>query len=55
VVPVSLSKAMAEAMQSHYSAADMQLTIYPGVNHNSWDNAFAEPQLLPWLFSHKRK
>jgi predicted peptidase len=55
VVPVSLSKAMAEAMQSHYSAAEMQLTIYPGVNHNSWDNAFAEPQLLPWLFSHKRK
>ena len=20
-------------------------------NHNSWDSAFAEPQLLPWLFS----
>lgn len=55
VVPVALSKAMAAAMQSHYSAAEMQLTIYPGVNHNSWDNAFAEPELLPWLFSHKRK
>jgi len=55
VVPVSWSKAMAEAIQSRYNAAEMQLTIYPGVNHNSWDKAFAEPELLPWLFSHKRK
>jgi predicted peptidase len=29
-------------------------TEYPEVNHNSWDNAFAEPNLLPWLFSQKR-
>jgi len=55
VVPVQLSKDMATALQQYYSTADMQLSIYPGVNHNSWDNAFAEPQLLPWLFSHKRK
>jgi predicted peptidase len=32
----------------------VKYTEYPGVNHNSWDNAFAEPELLPWLFSHKR-
>lgn len=55
VVPVQLSQTMAQALQQYYTAADMQLTIYPGVNHNSWDNAFADPQLLPWLFSHKRK
>lgn len=30
-------------------------TEYPGVGHNSWDNAFAEPDLLSWLFSFKRK
>ncbi|TKC04747.1 phospholipase [Pedobacter polaris] len=29
-------------------------TIYPKANHNSWDSAFAEPELLPWLFSHKK-
>lgn len=28
---------------------------YAGVNHNSWDNAFAEPDFLSWMFSHKRK
>ncbi|MDC6353100.1 MULTISPECIES: prolyl oligopeptidase family serine peptidase [Robiginitalea] len=29
-------------------------TLYDRVNHNSWDYAFAEPELLPWLFSHKK-
>ena len=26
-------------------------TLYADANHNSWDPAFAEPNLLPWLFS----
>ena len=30
-------------------------TEYPKVAHNSWDSAFAEPKLLPWLFSNKKK
>ncbi|WP_316768746.1 prolyl oligopeptidase family serine peptidase [Pedobacter frigiditerrae] len=29
-------------------------TIYPKANHNSWDSAFAEPELLPWLFRNKK-
>ncbi len=29
-------------------------TMYPQVNHNSWDYAFAEDELLPWLFSHRK-
>ncbi len=29
-------------------------TEYPNVDHNAWDPAFAEPDLLPWLFSHRR-
>ncbi len=28
--------------------------IYPGVNHNSWDNAFAEPDYLSWFFKHSK-
>lgn len=35
--------------------ADVRFTEYIGVNHNSWDNAFAEPDLLPWLFNQKAK
>lgn len=34
--------------------APVKLTIYPEANHNSWDAAFAEPELLPWLFSQKK-
>jgi predicted peptidase len=26
-------------------------TLYADDNHNSWDSAFGEPELLPWLFS----
>lgn len=28
---------------------------YPEVNHNSWDNAFAEPDFLSWMFDKHRK
>ena len=30
-----------------------KFTLYDFANHNSWDPAFAEPDLLPWLFSKK--
>jgi predicted peptidase len=32
----------------------VEYTEYPEVNHNSWDNAFAEPDFLSWIFSRKR-
>lgn len=32
----------------------VRLTLYPEANHNSWDSAFREPDLLPWLFSHRK-
>jgi hypothetical protein len=41
---------MVEALKA--SGADVKFATYEGVNHNSWENAFAEPELLPWLFSH---
>ena len=31
-----------------------KFTLYDFANHGSWDPAFAEPDLLPWLFSHKK-
>lgn len=34
--------------------ADVKYTVYPEANHNSWDPALAEPELLPWLFSHSK-
>ncbi|HWA35791.1 MAG TPA: prolyl oligopeptidase family serine peptidase [Cyclobacteriaceae bacterium] len=35
--------------------ADVMYTEYPGVNHNSWDNAFAEPTFMSWMFGYKKK
>ena len=29
-------------------------TLYANDNHNSWDSAFAEPELLTWLFSNTK-
>lgn len=29
-------------------------TLYANDNHNSWDSAFAEPDLLSWLFSNTK-
>lgn len=52
VVPPSLSQEMVDALKA--AGADVKYSLYPGVNHNSWDNAFAEPGLLPWLFSVKK-
>jgi predicted peptidase len=30
-------------------------TLYANDNHNSWDSAFAEPDLLSWLFSNTKQ
>lgn len=51
VVPPAFSENMAEALRRYQS--DVRITLYPKANHNSWDSAFAEPELLPWLFSKK--
>jgi predicted peptidase len=52
VVPPSLSEIMVEALKKE--KAKVKFTLYPEANHNSWDSAFAEPDLLPWLFSQKK-
>lgn len=49
LVSVQFSKTMYDALKA--ANADVKLTLYPNVKHNSWENAFKEPNLLPWLFS----
>jgi len=36
------------------AGADVRYTEYPGVAHNSWDRAYAEPGLLPWMLAQRR-
>ncbi len=53
VVPLSASEIMVKALKE--AGANPRFTIYPDADHDSWTPAFAEPELLPWLFSNKRK
>jgi predicted peptidase len=53
VVDVNLSRKMLAKLKS--LKAETKYTEYPGVNHNSWEDAFAEESFLPWMFSHKLK
>ena len=52
-VDVKLSREMVAKLKS--LKVETKYSEYPGVNHNSWDNAFAEPDYLKWMFSKKRK
>lgn len=49
VVPYALSERMAEALKKQ--GAEVLLNRHPKVNHNSWENVFADQSFLPWLFS----
>jgi len=43
------------ATQLTKAGIDAKITLFPNANHNSWDAAFKEPNLLSWLFSQKLK
>lgn len=53
VVDVNESRKMVAALKA--ARARVRYSEYAGVNHNSWDNAFAEKDLLPWLFGKKKR
>jgi predicted peptidase len=36
------------------SGGKAKISLYPNVNHNAWDRAFAEPDFLSWMFSKKK-
>lgn len=48
VIEVRHSRAMYDRLKE--LKGKVRYTEYPGVNHNSWDNAYAERGFLPWMF-----
>lgn len=48
VVPPVFSREYAKRLKRYGGIS--RYTEYPGVGHNSWEQAFAEPQLMSWLF-----
>jgi lysophospholipase L1-like esterase/poly(3-hydroxybutyrate) depolymerase len=51
-VPVARLQEMVAALQAAGGAP--LYSEYPNVRHESWTVAYAEPELLPWLFAQKR-
>jgi predicted peptidase len=52
-VPVTESRQIVAALKQ--LGAPVRYTEYEGVGHNSWDRAFAEPELAKWLFAQRRR
>lgn len=52
VVKPIRTKLMVDALKAVGGAVSH--TVYPGVAHDSWSLAFAEPNFLPWMFAQKR-
>lgn len=50
-VPVLRSRNMIEAIKA--AGGNPKYTEYPGVGHNSWDKAYADPELYDWMFAQK--
>jgi predicted peptidase len=51
-VPVTESRQIVAALQK--AGASPRYTEYEGVGHNSWDRAFADPELAKWLLAQRR-
>jgi predicted peptidase len=52
-VNVDKSRVMIKALKA--AGADPKYTEYPGVGHNSWDQAYATGELYTWFLKHATK
>ena len=53
VVPVTFSRTAYKALKD--AGAKIIYREFAGCTHNSWNPAFNDPDLFPWLFKQKRK
>jgi predicted peptidase len=53
VVPLEESQRMVEAVKK-IGASDVKLTVFPEAGHDSWTEAYNNPELYDWLLKHQR-
>jgi len=53
VVPLEESQRMVDALKK-IGVQEVKFTVYPEAGHNSWEEAYNDPQLYTWLLQHKR-
>ena len=52
---VALARGQLAAEAAKRNGADVKFTVYPGIGHNSWEKAYAEPELESWILARVRK
>ena len=52
VVPLAASREMVDALER--IGAPVRFTVYPGVGHDSWTQAYADWELYKWFLEHRR-
>ena len=52
VVPIARSQEMVDAIKA--AGGDPMFTIYPDAGHDSWTEAYNDPELYRWLLAQKR-
>ena len=52
VVPVERSREMVHAIEA--AKGNAKLTVYPGVDHDSYTRTYANPKLYEWFLKHNR-
>jgi predicted peptidase len=53
IVPADESRVLIDTLAE--CGGDVRLTLYPGVDHNSWDRAYGDPRLYAWLLAQRRR
>jgi len=53
VVPLEESQRMVSYMKK-LGVRDVKLTVYPDAQHDSWTQAYADPELFAWFLEHSR-
>jgi predicted peptidase len=53
VVPLSESQRMVDFVK-RAGASDVEFTIYPDAQHDSWTETYKNPKLYDWLLKHER-
>jgi predicted peptidase len=52
VVPLPVHQALVSGLREAGGQAD--ITVYPGVGHDAWNPAYADPALVAWLLARSR-
>jgi predicted peptidase len=53
VVPPERSEEMVNALKE--AGGNVQYTVYPEADHDSWTETYNNPKLYEWFLKHKRK